>query len=74
MLGRALGWFWRKLLAEVRQREDLETILEDLVDDAVGVMEHLPDRRLVPFRDDSTLLREVAEQFHPSNQSVKPLE
>ena len=63
---RAPGWLWRKLLAEVGQRENLKTIVEDFVDDAVGFVKHLAHRRLVPLRDDSTLFGEVSEQFDPS--------
>jgi len=57
----------------VRQREDLETIVEDLVDDTVRFVEDLANRRLVPFWDDATLFRKVAEQFHPLHEPVEPV-
>jgi hypothetical protein len=58
----------------VRQRKDLDPVVEDFIDDAIGFVEHLADRRFVPLRDNSTLLREVSEQFDPSDQTVEPFE
>ena len=58
----------------MRQREDLDTVVEDLIDDAVRFVEDLADRRFMPLRDDSTLLGEVSEQFYPSHEPVKPFQ
>lgn len=63
-----------KLLAGMAQRKDLDAIIEDLVDDAIGLMEYLTHRGLVPFRDHPTLASEISEELHPSNQPVQPLE
>ena len=61
-------------MPEVRQREDLDTVVEDFIDEAIRFVEHLADRRVVPLRDDPTLLREVSEQFYPAHQAVEPFE
>ncbi len=74
MLGRAPRGLRRKLLAEVAHRKDLDAIIEELVDDPIGLMEDLPYRGLVPFWDYPTLLGEVPEEFDPSNQRVQPFE
>ena len=74
LLGRAPGWLRRKLLAEVAQRQNLETIVEDFVDDTVGIVEHLAHRGLVPFGDYTTLFREIPQKVDPSDQPVEPFE
>ena len=61
LLGRAPGWLRWKLLAEVAQRQNLETIVENFVDDTVGIVEHLAHRGLVPFGDYATLFREIPQ-------------
>jgi hypothetical protein len=65
---------WRKLLTEVAQRQDLHSIVEDFVDNAVGRVEHLAHRGLVPLRDFSTLSGEISEEFNPSHEPVEPFE
>nr|AMP55765.1 hypothetical protein [uncultured bacterium] len=59
----SLGRWWpgRKLLAKVDECQDLDAIIEDLVDDAIGLMENLTNRGLVPLRHYSTLFGERAE-------------
>ena len=61
-------------MSEVRQREDLEAVVEDFIDDAVGFVEHLAHRGFVPLRDDSTLFGEVSEQLDPLYQPIEPFE
>jgi hypothetical protein len=51
----------------VGQRNNLETIVEDFVDDAVGLVEHVAHRGLVPFGDYSTLFGEISQKIDPSN-------
>jgi hypothetical protein len=73
LLERAPGRLSRKLLTEVAQCENLDSILEDLVNDTIRLVEDLADRHLVPFGNHTTLLREVREQVDSTNQPVKPL-
>ena len=61
---RRLRW---KVLPEVAQREDLDSILKDLVDDAIGVVEDFTDRGLMPFGNHTTLFREIPKQFHSAD-------
>ena len=49
------------------QRKNLETIVEDFVDDTVGIVDHLAHRRLVPFGDYSPLFREIPQMVDPSD-------
>jgi hypothetical protein len=43
------------------------------VDHAIGLMEDLTHRGLVPLRDHPTLLGEVSEEADSSNQRIQPL-
>ena len=68
---RRLRW---EVLPEVAQREDLDSILKDLVDNAIGVVEDFTDRGLMPLGNHTTLLRKLPEQLDSSYKPIKPLE
>lgn len=61
------------LTAEMHERQDLDAILEDFVDHAVGIVEHLAHRGLVPFRDHPALSgrsrRSSTRRTSPSSHS-----
>jgi hypothetical protein len=71
--GGTAGRLRRELLAEMAQRKDLNAILKDLVQDPVGLVEHLAHGGLVPFRNHPPLIGEVPKEFDASNQRLNPL-
>lgn len=73
-LGKASHRLTRKFLAEVAQRENLDAIHEDLVDDAIRMEKDLAHRRLMPLRNHSTLVGKFTQEFNASDQALEPIE
>lgn len=56
------------------ERKDMYLLREYLVDHTIGIVQDLPYAFITPLRDDSPLIRELAERLHALQQAVEPID